>query len=66
MPAVFYMDCLEALSGSLLHKDVHVDMGGWEARARRWVANTADPGAGKSPSLDPLVEVLRAVMREEQ
>ncbi len=28
-------------------------------------ANTADPGAGKSPALDPLIELLRKVLKEE-
>ncbi len=65
LPDVFYFDALEALCSSLLHKSVHVRMGGWEARARRWVADTADPGAGKSPALDPLVELLRQVLQEE-
>ena len=54
---------VDALCTNLLHKSIHVRS---EARARRWVANSADPGAGKSPTMDPLTKILRTVEEEAE
>ena len=39
-------------------------MGGFESRARYWVAGTAQPGTGKSPALEPFKKALLDVLRE--
>ena len=66
MPAAFYLDSYLAMWSSLLHPQVHVQALGFASRARFWVANTAEPGSGKSPALDPLRAILVEVMEKNK
>ena len=61
---IFHMDVVTCFMSSILHKDVHVVMPGWDARARCWLAATGEPGAGKSLCMDPLRDILVDVLRE--
>ena len=63
IPTVFYWDSFLAFFSSLIHRDVAVHIGGFDMRARYWVAGTAQPGTGKSPALDPFRKVLVEVLR---
>ena len=62
MPAVLYLDCITAVCMGLLHKDIAVDIAGWECRSRCWAVGTAQPGSGKSPAVDAIVKCLAGVL----
>ena len=65
MPTVFYLDSFIALLSSVLHKDIAVRVAGFMSRARFWCSSTQEPGAGKSPALDPLRNLLFEVMASD-
>jgi len=46
----------------LLHKEIAVDVAGWECRSRYWAVGTAQPGSGKSPAVDAIVKCLAGVL----
>ena len=62
MPAVFYLDSITAVCMGLLHKEIAVDVAGWECRSRYWAVGTAQPGSGKSPAVDAIVKCLAGVL----
>ena len=64
MPTVFYIDAFVGLLLGLLNKDIGVDVAGWQCRSRYWSVGTAQPGSGKSPAVDPMVQCLAQVMKE--
>ena len=64
VPQVFFVDCLLSCFTAILHKDISVDACGFKIRPRYWTAATGDPGAGKSPGLDPMRAELEAALRE--
>ena len=64
MPLEFLLDSLTAVAHSLLNKHFHVKLGQFESRSRYWVVGTAEPGVGKSPALDPIMQLLFDVARE--
>ena len=63
IPTVFYWDSFLVFFSSLIHRDVAVHVGGFQQRARYWVAGTAQPGTGKSPALEPFRKILIDVLR---
>lgn len=64
MPTVFYLDAFLAVCTGLLHKDISVDLAGWKCRSRYWAVGTAQPGSGKSPALDAIVDCLGRVLSQ--
>ena len=62
---VFYLDVITSIMSSVLHKDVCVDLPGWSSRSRCWVVGTGEPGAGKSPCIDPIRKLPLDVFAEE-
>ena len=64
MPVEFLLDSFVAVAHSLLNKHFHVQLGQFESRSRYWVVGTAEPGVGKSPALDPIMQMLLEVARE--
>ena len=63
MPTVFYIDSFAALLLGLINKDITVDVAGFPCQSRYWAVGTAQPGSGKSPAVDPMVECMRKVLR---
>ena len=64
LPALFYMDAFHGLLLGLLHKDITTDVAGFKCRSRYWAVGTAQPGSGKSPAVDPMVEALQEVLEQ--
>ena len=64
LPHSFYEDVVTSLMSSILHKDVAVQLSGWCSRPRCWVAGTGEPGAAKSPCIDPIRDILMDVLHE--
>lgn len=62
MPAAFYHDSFLSCFCSILNKNISVAIAGFEARSRFWVADTAEPGSGKSPAIDPIANILAEVL----
>ncbi len=65
-PLPFYCDSFLGLASSIFHKSLEVRVAGHAARARFWSVGTAEPGSGKSPSLDPLRALLFEVLAEHE
>ena len=57
---VFYLDAFYSLASSLINKEITFNVAGFDCRSRYWACGTAAPGAGKSPSLEPLKEAASA------
>ena len=49
---------------SLVHKDAHVVTSGYTSKARPWFFGVADPGTGKSHSVDPCLAMVEEVCAE--
>ena len=63
MPLVFYVDMVHALVGSVLHKELYVQLNGrWKTKNRYWTAATADIGQGKSPAMEPVLDAMKRVL----
>ncbi|CAE6960638.1 RPL15 [Symbiodinium sp. CCMP2592] len=62
LPSVFYHDAFSSLLTSILHKDIGVDLAGFRSRSRYWSCGTAQPGGGKTPALEPMLQMLQAAM----
>ena len=65
MPAAFYLDAILASVSSIINKDIGVKVAGFISHAKYWVADTAEPGSGKSPAIDPITKALHDVLAEE-
>ena len=64
LPALFYHDAFSSLLTSLLHKDIGADLAGFRTRSRYWSCGTAQPGGGKTPALEPMLQMLQASMKK--
>ena len=62
--SVFTIDTVYALLCSLLHKGLHTQLAGYVNRQRYWCNGVAPAGAGKSPSMKPLLALAKEVMQE--
>ena len=60
----FMTDAFVGIATSLLHKDIALLSPRYTTNARMWFCNVADPAAGKSPSMDPFLKVLRRVLQK--
>ena len=63
-PAQFFLDSIVASGMSLVHKDAHVVTSGYTSKARPWFFGVADPGTGKSHSIDPCLGMVEEVFAE--
>ena len=59
---VFYLDAFQSLVMGLVHRDIGVDVAGFDCRSRYWSVGTAQPGSGKSPAIDSIVRCLCKVL----
>ncbi len=64
LPTAFYLDAFLSLVSCVLHKELSVAIAGFDARGRFWIADTAEPGGGKSPALQPFMKLLHEVLVE--
>ena len=64
VPAIFFLDNALAAVNSLLHKDLRLELAGVQHRTRYWVAASGEPGTGKTPSLELVLQCLREVLEE--
>ena len=65
MPGPFYLDSILASISGILNKNIGVQVAGFMSRSKYWVADTAEPGSGKSPAVDPIMGALCEVFDEE-
>ena len=62
----FVVDTLYSLVGSIINKDITVQMGKYRNKHRYWSNGVAESGKGKSPSVKPLVKLLQDVLEKTQ
>ncbi len=63
-PPTFFLDAVYTIVGSLINKDLYVQLGRYKSRSRHWMNGVAGAGEGKSPTVKPLMERLLDVLRE--
>ncbi len=64
IPFEFLLDSFVAVAHSLLNKHFCVHLGQYESKSRYWVVGTAEPGVGKSPAIEPIMQILFGVLRD--
>ena len=64
MPAFFLNAMLTSVSNKK-KKDIGVKVAGFISHAKYWVADTAEQGSGKSPTIDPITKASHDVQAEE-
>lgn len=64
MPPNFFLDAIYTIVGSLLNKDLYVQLGRYKSGSRHWMSGVAAAGQGKSPTIKPLMDTLIDVMRK--
>ena len=63
-PPCFFIDAIYTIVGSLLNKELHVQLGRYKSRSRHWMNGVAAAGQGKSPTIKPIIEMLMSVLKE--
>ena len=64
-PPAFFIDTVYTIVGSLLNKELHVELGRYKSRSRHWMNGVAAAGQGKSPTVKPLIEILLKVLKSQ-
>ncbi len=62
-PPTFFLDGVHTLLGSILSKDLYVQLGSYKSKSRHWFCGVADAGQGKSPTIKPLVKLLLSTLQ---
>ena len=57
-PPSLFIDAVYTILGSILHKELYVQMGRYKNRSRQWMHGFAAAGHGKSPTFKPLIQLL--------
>ena len=65
-PPAFFIDAVYSLCGSILNKQLYVQLGQYKSKSRQWSTGVAAAGQGKSPTVKPLVSILQQVLQEHE
>ena len=63
-PPTFFIDAVYTLCGSIINKSLNVRLGKYTCKSRHWFNGVAGAGQGKSPTVKPLVKLLKHVLQK--